>query len=674
MIMTNNVLANTEKTNTMVLLPALRTEVLLNGDWPEGGQVPRYEGERLERKTYRRSVQVPADWTDRRVMIEFDGIAYSANIYVNDRLVKEHVGAWLPLRVDITSLISAGQTFELRVEVAGMLQEPTLVNGWERWPLGSQQLTGNFGGIVGDVYLRAYGLIHVADTFIRPSVRQQHLELWATVVNTTDQPQSIQLVSHVIDGADQTALMLQSPPVALQPGEEQQVRYQAPWTNARLWWPDDPHLYLLQTQILRDGQVLDTETRRFGFREFWIEGTQYRLNGIRVNLRGDYCGFGGYWPMTYQTRENLANTYRLLKDRLNFNVLRWHMRPGPRYVYDIADEVGMMIVAESAVYGRPSGPMPAQIKQTYIANCQTWIAQWIPNLRNHPCIVQWSPVNEMGPKYTHHQALTSDELKSIGAVNRRLDDTRPLIYHGNPETVEDTQNHHYPMQGNWAPMVGSIYSWRSLLHPDVPTGVGEFLQTSATTPHPRMIKSEKIALAERNKWWLGTIPRGLRYVGFADFRPKMFFWMHRELDSHRSRNAINAFAPVALFDIEYDDAGIIPLVDKIYPSLQTGIMHRRRLALYNDTYRNTTITVEIELRHEGQSLAITRRSYEVPLGYRVDIPLSMNIAGGRYEQVDMIRRTFKNDTLHFEESTIFQVRGQAEGDTLLELGDNGQPQ
>ena len=144
------------------------------------------------------------------------------------------------------------------------------------------------------------------------------------------------------------------------------------------WWPNVPYRSGYRAQLHRltvhavtdDGRTSDA-TYRFGFREATQNGEYYYLNGVRVNFRGDNLqgadydrinnggkgdaydtlpGFlppssgNGGWPQA-------VDNYQ----RLNYNVVRIHQEPASPYMLDVADEMGLMIIDETAIRGSQSG-------------------------------------------------------------------------------------------------------------------------------------------------------------------------------------------------------------------------------------------------------------------------------------------------------------------------------
>jgi hypothetical protein len=670
--------------------PPLRQQISLAGDWPVGGTVPVYGGSPtpLDAIVYERSVEVPADFVGRRIELEFSALNFAGQIFVDHELVASPVGAWRPVAVDLTERVQPGRTFLLRVELEGMRGPRTFgADGWERWPIGNQRFDGRWTGIADEVWLRAYGEVSIRDTFIQPEVARGRLVVDYELLNAAAQPRTFELHSEVFAWSPESAGATSAPerswtplPFTLAAGERRTVRVHLDWTDARRWTPDTPHLYVLRSALLHAGTVIDEERRRFGFREFKVAGDRFALNGVPTTLRGDYIGFGGYIPVAMQTKSALPETYRILKEELGMNALRWHLRPAPAYVYHLADEIGLLIVAESPVYGRPDPRlhMPPEVKAEYLANVHSWLPDWIRARRNHPSIIMWSVINEMGPKYRNHQGLSVAELKAAGAVARALDPTRPIIYHGNAEVIdEDVVSYHYPGPTPREPH-GNIYDWRRLLVPGKPTGVGEYFQSSPTAPQMGATAEERHARAEEAKDWLGLFTRGMRHLGFADFRPKIIFWTVREpAGSWRVEAVKNTNSAVALFDLDYDELGIAPLRDGRLPVVRSSgplVLHqsqitadrfgatvadtvangviRRRLRLYNEDWSGDVLEIAIETQRQGQTIARVELTATVPPGnydtWEQPIPIPQEPG-----PFSIIRRVTKDGRLRFEEKRDF---------------------
>ena len=66
---------------------------------------------------YRRTVDVPADWDEQRVMLEFDAVSYACTVLVNGVVAGQHVGMWTPFAIDVSAHLRPGSANEIELEV-----------------------------------------------------------------------------------------------------------------------------------------------------------------------------------------------------------------------------------------------------------------------------------------------------------------------------------------------------------------------------------------------------------------------------------------------------------------------------------------------------------------------------------------------------------------------------
>ncbi len=675
----------------LVGVPPLREQVSLNGTWDKGGQVPNYIGENIASREYERRVSIPASWGGKRFALEFGAVNHIAQISVNGVQIAEHLGGFIPFSVDLPPTLKAGDSFTLKVVVKGRLHEPIIdptgsrankngvKNPWVLWPVGNawNKLDNEYTGITDDVWLRAYGPVAIADAFAQTSFRGKTIRVDYTLRNSTMAPQTVRLEADIVSASDgKTEKTLAAPPVTVAPGQTKTVRVEAAWPNPRLWWPDQPHLYHLRSRLVQGGKRLDAETRRFGFREFWAQGTTFRLNGVRFNSTGDYFVWGkdNHWPDSY-TPAGWRKTIAALKD-LNTQSVRLHKQPAPQFALDIADETGLLLVSESALDGPTGGATPFKLDKYLDNSIKFWVPAWVKANRNHASVWMWSAMNEMGP-------VNKENAQKVGKVIRDLDPTRMIIYegHSNPETYEgdpntDINSRHYPRPfgntgGVWTgsgepwgakpeESPNGIYAWKVFLDPAKPTASGEALFYPG---------GQANAAQERNAWWQGVWTRGMRYNGWAAIGPASYRWIRRAEDPNdlRIQNRRNAYARVALFDKEYDELGIAPFIGPTggpgtLPQVAAGANLKRTLVLYNDEFRDTKIDIEVVVKAGDKVFARGAKSFQVALGEHIDIPFSFQVPFG-VKEIQVVRKTSKNGVPKFEESRSFTVSGDGTGET-----------
>jgi hypothetical protein len=335
-------------------------------------------------------------------------------------------------------------------------------------------------------------------------------------------------------------------------------------------------------------------------------------------------------------------------------MMRMHQEPGGRYIHDIADEEGFLIVAESAVYARSY--LTSKF-EPYVQNSEKWTAEWIRAYRNHPSIIMWSAFNEMVYIFGR---LNEDQAMRLVDVVHQHDSTRPVSASGDNDLGGslETCNLHYPEGYGRSYDEASIYAWKDRLKLDKPTGIGEFLTSYNTDEH---------SCAEENRWWHGTLIRGLRYLNFTDVRPYQLQYVLEEyrdrLDDKMILNLKNSYAPIALFDRDYDDLGLDPVRRGKYPAVAAGQVITRPLVLYNDDFDATTIRVEVLISVDGEVVGSGEERFDVALGEHMDLACQFAVPKRGGQTMSMMLRTYKNEELMFQGPRYFVITGATDGES-----------
>ena len=138
------------------------------------------------------------------------------------------------------------------------------------------------------------------------------------------------------------------------------------------------------------GAVLCRKSTRFGFRETWFEGIHFCLNGIRCNRRGESPAYAEKTDL-FATRETATEMIRRCQ-AANCNVLRFHSMPAPPHVLEVCEELGMLVIDESAIYASWQMLMPEH--PDWMEHCREHLTRWVRRDRNHPSVILWSAENE----------------------------------------------------------------------------------------------------------------------------------------------------------------------------------------------------------------------------------------------------------------------------------------
>jgi len=357
-----------------------------------------------------RSVNVPRSWDGQRIVLHFGAVAGDMTIYVNGKRVGEGFDIFFAQEFDVTKFIHFGADNQILVKVISskVFDKP---GSYGRREYLSGSFWGTFvSGIWQDVFLLAEPKVAVSDIFVQPLVDQDELHIETTIANHSLTPATVNLSGIVREWINQTgqsvldtpevkwkladnpSLELSGQSIQIASGESKTVILIAK-VSGRLkqWSPDSPNLYGLILNLSANGQPIDTKYQRFGWRQFKTQGSQILLNGQPITLHGDSWHFMGVPQMT---RRYAYAWFQLLKDA-GANAVRLHASVYPSFYHDMADEMGVMILDESAIWLSDGGPK-ADSNQFW-QNCRTHVEELVKRDRNHPSVFGWSVCNEILP-------------------------------------------------------------------------------------------------------------------------------------------------------------------------------------------------------------------------------------------------------------------------------------
>jgi len=415
--------------------------------WPSSVYYPSYppHWDGVEMGWLRRTFRVPAAWGDRRIILHFEAVGGDAQVFVNGQKAGGHFDRFLPFELDVTALVKRDAENELLVGVRSMRlfdqRSATYKHMRTPYPPGSN--TDNLTGIWQDVFLLGLPPVRVADVFVKPWVDRDTLEAEVTLRNDSAREQAVEVTgsvqpwvnlagTNVLDAPerkwrlDAPAMSLPAQRVTLKPGESKAVTLTDKVAGRlKLWSPDTPNLYGLVLSVDAQGQTLDRSFTRFGWRQCKIVGKEFQLNGQKVTMYGDLLHpFGPF----VNSRRYVWAWYRMIKD-MHGNAVRPHAQPHPRHYLDLADEMGLLVLDETAMFGSS-----LQLNFEAPAAWERYADQYdnlIRRDRNHPSVFGWSWGNELFAIFIYDQAITTEQsdawyrrLAELGQRSRPLDPTR----------------------------------------------------------------------------------------------------------------------------------------------------------------------------------------------------------------------------------------------------------
>ena len=422
---------------------------------------------------YLKNFDVPASFgKGKRLKLEFGGAKYTAIVYVNGQEVGSYNTGFVPFSFDVTRHIRPGQPNEIIVGVGGIpftlkrqVPDPprnldSLVNVG---PIGLNPvgLLAHEVGLWDGVRLVAYNPVRISDVFIQTSFRDKKITSRLLIANESSEPRRLDVSAVVIDGDDEV-LELPSKTVDVAPDGAANVTVTKKWSNPKLWFPDSPHLYHLRLTVSEGDTVLDSCVQRFGFREFWTDGAYFRLNGVKLKLRGVGTHFFAFRERGWDTKQGAMELLENLKQK-NFNIIRFHAQIWPAHMYEAADEVGFLTVPESPMWTRVLHYADVD-NAKFWDNARAQVLGMVVRDRNHPSVAFWSVENEflhMVHRDERKFSTIKREIAKIGRAVKSLDPSRPIMYAADldPEGTADVLSLHYVVEYPNFNLIPDEYYW-----------------------------------------------------------------------------------------------------------------------------------------------------------------------------------------------------------------------
>ena len=317
-----------------------------------------------------------------RVLLDFEGIMYTADVYVN----MKHVGGtnygYIGFEIDITDDLKYGK--DNLIEVVADTREP----GNSRWYTGGGLFRNvSIVSTPKDLYFGRHPLyITTRDN--------KFVSISADFTNLTKEKATI--IAFEILAPDGKCVYNET--IALKRHkmarhQEERIATDVEITNPKIWDLDTPHLYKVKAQLLReDGSVADEVSDDFGIRTIEF-GPDFglKLNGKKVILKGyaNHHTLGALGAAAYP--KAIEKRLKLIKE-FGMNHIRTSHNPYSRDFIRLCDKYGILLVDE--LYDKwtrqhTGGKVPFE---------QLWqndVPEWVKRDRNSPSVILWSLGNEL---------------------------------------------------------------------------------------------------------------------------------------------------------------------------------------------------------------------------------------------------------------------------------------
>ncbi len=340
-----------------------------------------------DRLWYRRTFEVPYKWLGRRVLLHFGAVDFEATVWVNGQEVGRHRGGYDAFTFDITDALKQSGENELVVTAWDPTDGGTQPRGKQLRKPGGIFYTST-SGIWQTVWLEPVNAAYITDLKIIPDVDNSAV----TVHPTTTAMLGVCRVEATIRDRGRvvyTAEVKAGEPITM------------PVKKARLWSPEDPHLYSLVIRLKLGNRTLDKVESYFGMRKISLGKDENGFTRLMLNNK-PYFQFGpldqGFWPDgIYTAPTDAALRYDIeMTKKLGFNLARKHVKVEPDRWYYWCDKLGLLVWQDMPSGDKFIGPHDPDITRSpeSASEFERELTALVEGRGNHPCIVMWVPYNE----------------------------------------------------------------------------------------------------------------------------------------------------------------------------------------------------------------------------------------------------------------------------------------
>ncbi|MDP4180027.1 MAG: glycoside hydrolase family 2 TIM barrel-domain containing protein [Bacillota bacterium] len=385
---------------------------------------------------YRKTFTVPSNFQGKKVFIEFDGAYMNSQVWINGTSLGTRPYGYSSFEYDLTPYLNMTGNNVIAVKLNN--NQPT-----SRWYSGS--------GIYRNVWLTALDPVHVAycGMFVTTptvSASSATANVSTKILNQGSSAKSVSLTTTILDASGTEVASNKSAGVNVAANANNTFSQSLTVSSPHLWSTSSPYLYTVKTDVVVDGDVIDTYKSTMGFRYFNFSNTTgFSLNGVNMKMNGvclhhDLGALGS--AVNYRAIER---ELQMMKD-MGCNAIRTSHNPPDPELLEICDRLGLMVMDEAFdcwETGKTSNDY-----HLYFNNwAQTDLQAMVTRDRNHPAIMMYSVGNEIPSPST----ATATKLKNWV---KDIDSTRPVTWgcfavdmgdatHQNVASVFDLQGYNY---------------------------------------------------------------------------------------------------------------------------------------------------------------------------------------------------------------------------------------
>ena len=458
---------------------------------------------------YRKTFSVAEEDYGKHIWLQFDGIFRDSRVWVNGFYLGHEQSGYATSIYDISEYLYYGGENLICVRVDATLEEGWFYEG---------------AGIYRHVWLNKAPKLHVAPfgTFAYTEANDSavQINIETTVQNMDISPSAYSLRHTLKDASGNAAGSVQADGAVIKGKDSHTSETFITVENPHLWSCEDPYLYTIVTEVMRDGVVTDTYETVTGIRTIEFDPDRgFLLNGQKVNLKGvnmhqDHAGVGSSIPDGLQE-------WRLKQlKKFGCNAYRSSHNPMTPELLDACDRLGILVIEENRLTG---------INKEHV----DLLERMIKRDRNHPSIILWSVGNEeWGLEWNVFGKRISESMREYCHL---FDPTRPMsaASSSGPTILEptDVAGYNYILQ-NPVDQHRADYPQRRALGSEETTGCGTrgvyfnpadgIAKSSVDAGNGRMVALNRDKHGPDSIY--NCIERGLKFYAERPWLAGLFYW------------------------------------------------------------------------------------------------------------------------------------------------------
>lgn len=384
---------------------AISEPFIIDGDGNTGKLPWKGEG------WYRKQLEIPSTYKNKRVILIFDGVMAFPKVYINGKIVGEWDYGYNSFSIDITEYVKFGGKNILAVHADTRKHD-------SRWYPG--------GGIYRKVQLLVVNPIHVAiwGTYVTtPIVKSNYADVR---INTSVQNQSARTeeikVEQVVLNSKGVEVARASVSGSILSGKNKDFEVTQQLTNPQRWDIDSPTLYNAVTTIYINDVVRDTYSTTFGIRTVQFTADDgFHLNGRRVQLKGVnlHSDFG---PLGVAFNVRAMERQLEIMKSMGVNAIRNSHNVAAPELLELCDKMGLLVLNEAFDKYDEKADITKEVDFEEFAHRN--IRNFVVRDRNHPSVFLWSVGNEIGDVQNNIDNGFKKLHTMVNYVNK-YDPTRP---------------------------------------------------------------------------------------------------------------------------------------------------------------------------------------------------------------------------------------------------------